>query len=89
MSYNMTIISTRVGGIPSVVKQNNGFLNQPGYNSELHKSLKTLIEDKELLESMCKKSSENIERFYPSNVEKKLENIYNSLLSWILFLKTY
>lgn len=81
MSYNMTIISTRVGGIPSVVKQNNGFLNQPGYNSELHKSLKTLIEDKELLESMCKKSSENIERFYPSNVEKKLENIYNSLLS--------
>ena len=81
MSYNMAIVSTRVGGIPSAVKHNkNGLLIQPGYTSELHNSLKMLVEDEELLNSMCQKSTESIERFYPMNVEKKLFRIYKSLL---------
>lgn len=81
MSYNMAIISTRVGGIPSIVKDKvNGFLFEPGDKDAIYSSVKALTFDKQLLSSMGKDNSLKVVDYYPDNVAKKLEYIYVSLL---------
>ena len=81
MSYNMVIISTRVGGIPSLVTEDkNGFLFEPGDKKAIYSSIKSLIDDKDLLLSMGKGNSELVVDYYPENVALKLSAIYNSLL---------
>lgn len=81
MSYNMAILSTRVGGIPSIViDKKNGFLFEPGDKDAIYSSIKSLVNDNELLEAMSKDNSQQIVDYYPENVAKKLIEIYNSLL---------
>ena len=81
MSYNMAIISTRVGGIPSLVNSGeNGVLLEPGDKDALHKSLKTIVENKASLDKMRKDNSKEVVAYYPESVAKKLSLIYNSLI---------
>ena len=81
MSYNMAIISTRVGGIPSIVEdQINGLLFEPGDKDSIYSSVKLLVFNKQLLLSMSKDNSQKIGDFYPDNVANKLEYIYTTLL---------
>ena len=77
MSYNMAIISTYVGGIPSLVEEDkNGFLFEPGDKDAIYSSIKSLICDKELLLSMSKGNSELVADYYSENVGLKLSKIY-------------
>jgi glycosyltransferase involved in cell wall biosynthesis len=81
MSYNMAIISTRVGGIPSLVNDGkNGFLFEPGDKNAIYSSVKTLVYNKELLLSMGKDNSKRVVDFYPDHVAKKLTELYKSII---------
>lgn len=81
MAYNMAIISTRVGGIPSLITdKKNGFLFEPGDKYAIFSSVNSLLNDKHLLEKMGKDNGHMIEDYYPRNVANKLTEIYNSLL---------
>ncbi len=80
MSYNMAIISTRVGGIPSLVEdQKNGFLFEPGDRDAIYTSLKKLVFDEHLLSTMGRDNSQLVVDYYPENVARKLSDIYKSL----------
>lgn len=81
MAYNMAIISTNVGGIPSLVNdKSNGFLFEPGDKPAIYSSVKTLVFNKQLLARMGKDNGQMVEDYYPQNVAKKLTGIYSSLL---------
>lgn len=81
MSYNMAIISTRVGGIPSVVEdKKNGFLFEPGDKDAIYSSVKKLVFDENLLSTMGRDNSQLVGDYYPENVASKLSEIYKSLL---------
>lgn len=81
MAYNMAIVSTNVGGIPLLVKDmNNGLLFEPGDKAAIYSSIKTLVFNRQLMETMGKDNGQIVEDYYPQNVTKKLIEIYNSLL---------
>lgn len=81
MSYNMAIVSSRVGGIPSLVKDgHNGVLFDPGDKEALYNAIKLFIDNKLLLNEMGKVNSEMVVGFFPRNVAKKLAEIYKQLL---------
>ncbi len=82
MSYQLPIIATNIGGIPSVVEHNhNGYLFTPGDMKSLYELLQCLIDNKELRLTMGKRSYERIGPFLPENVENQLQDIYLRLLN--------
>lgn len=81
MSYGMPVISTTVGGIPEVVKNNvNGFTIEPGDKKSLLDSILYFIHNTEEIKRMGSNSSQTVEQFYPEAVIPKLESIYSKLL---------
>lgn len=81
MAYNMAIISTNVGGIPTLVKdKKNGFIFEPGDKTAIYSSVKAMVFNEPLLATMGKDNAQMVEDYYPKNVAKKLSEIYNSLL---------
>lgn len=82
MSYKLPVISTTVGGIPEIIKDNyNGFLITPGDKDHLYNSLKMFIMHPELIKNMGEKSSEFINCYYPESVIPRLTKIYENLLT--------
>ena len=80
MSYSLPIISTRVGGIPEIVKDGiNGLLINPGDKKAIYESIVSLMNNKELRENMGKKSKEIVKEHLPIYVESQLKQLYNSL----------
>jgi glycosyltransferase involved in cell wall biosynthesis len=81
MSYKMPIISTDVGGISTIVKNNyNGFLIEAGDIKELFNSMKYFIENKTKIAEYGNNSFEIIQDFLPEKVIKDLHKIYDALL---------
>lgn len=81
MSYSMPILSTPVGGIPEVVKDGvNGFLFTPGDKLAMVASITRLLEDKDRKKIMGNKSYKIVQPYFPDNVGRKLEYIYDILL---------
>ena len=77
MSYNMSVIATPVGGIPSLVQNKiNGLLFEPGDKDGLYDAINTVIRKEVVLKS----NNNLVENYYPQNVANKLKYIYNSLL---------
>lgn len=77
MSYNMSIITTPVGGIPSLIHhKENGLLFNPGNKVELFNAIQSLI-NKEI---QLSPNYKDVEKYYPQNVANKLSTIYQSLL---------
>ena len=77
MSYNMSVIATPVGGVPSLVQNKiNGLLFEPGDKNGLYCAIDSLVIKGLVLE----KDNTAVEKYYPQNVAKKLENIYHLLL---------
>ena len=82
MSYNMAIIATRIGGIPSIVKEDeNGILINPGNKDEIYAAIKALVFDKDKLKDLSANNSCEVNDFYPEIVATKLENIYLRLIN--------
>lgn len=81
MSYSLPIISTTVGGIPEIVKNNeNGFLIEPGDKETMYQAIKSLKDNTEMCVNMGKKSKEKVKEHQPEYVEKQLAGIYSQLL---------
>ena len=70
MSYGKPILSTPVGGIPEVVKE-NGILFQPGDLSAIREAIELIANNKSRRKEMGLKSKEMIEYYLPANVEIK------------------
>lgn len=76
MAYGNVVISTNVGSIPKIIKSNkNGILVNPGDIKQLYLSLKKVIENKKMAESLSMKSIETIKENFDikNNIEKTLK----------------
>lgn len=80
MSYKSPIISTDVGGISTIVKNDeNGFLIKPGDKNAIFNSMHFFIENKEKIREFGKNSFKIVKDFLPSRVIADLHKIYNRI----------
>lgn len=81
MSYGKPIISTNIGGIPSLVKNNyNGWLFNPSNFNELDKIFDDLFTSKKIIQTYQKNSHRIALKYSTSTILKKLDSIYSKLL---------
>lgn len=81
MSYNLPIISTTVGGIPEILKNEyNGFLINPGDLIALESAISTLINNPSKRKLQGKRSGEIVMPFLPNMVINQLDCLYKELL---------
>lgn len=81
MANAKPIISTTVGGIPGVVKDNeNGFLHKPGDKNAIYEAIGYFIENKDALKTFGNKSIKKVVPFYSHSVKMQLEKLYKSIL---------
>lgn len=81
MSYKMPIISTLVGGIPEIVKDNiNGYLIKPGDKNGLSWAINDLINNPSKIAQMGDESYNLVSPYFPNCIENQLIEIYNKLL---------
>lgn len=79
MAYKNITISTNVGGIPRVIKNNeNGIIIEPGDKEKLFSELNSLLMDEEKRELLSFNARKRIEdKFNISSIIKKLMEMYN------------
>ena len=82
MSYNLPIISTRVGDIPDIVINNeNGFLINPKDKDALKNAISEMLSvTPEKRIKMGRRSFNLVQPYLSIHVEKDLEELYLSLL---------
>ena len=84
MSYKLAIISTNVGGINEIVKDNvNGYVLESGDKNSLFLTIKKFIEKPSLATEMGNNSSDLIFPYYSMSVIPKLQSIYLEISSRI------
>lgn len=78
MAYKNITISTNVGGIPKVIKnEENGIIIEPGDKARMEMYILRLLENEELREKLSKEARKTItENFNIEVIIKKLEEIY-------------
>jgi glycosyltransferase involved in cell wall biosynthesis len=78
MAAGLPVVSTRVGGIPDMVRHGvEGFLTGPGTPRELAQCILQLVADRELREHMGSNGRRRaIEQFSPSVILASLEELY-------------
>ena len=82
MSYSLPIISTKVGGIPEILKQNeNGFIMDPGDKDSLYHSICKLMNEPDIRVKMGEFSQKKVQEHLPKYVEKQISQIYINLLN--------
>jgi glycosyltransferase involved in cell wall biosynthesis len=82
MSYKLPIISTPVGGIPEVVEDGkNGLLIEPGNQHQLKEAINKLLGNSKLRKEMGEASFKRVQNHFPDQVEKKLTDIYSTMLN--------
>lgn len=81
MQFRMPIISTKVGGVPFLVKDNvNGFLVDKGQIIELANKLEILLKDEALRKQMGERSRNYfLENFTIEKFHINMEKVFNSL----------
>jgi len=81
MAFSLPIISTNVGGIPTIVKNNvDGYLIKPGNVNELSKKMSDLISNPNKRIKFGRLSYEIVSKeFNIQKIMKRLEEVYNSL----------
>lgn len=82
MSYRLPIITTSVGGITDLVKDNvNGIFVDPGNIEQIHMAIERLVNDAALRTKMGIESEKKATRFTPDKIERILQSIYMELLN--------
>lgn len=82
MSYHKPIISTPVGGIPSIVENGvNGTLITPGNHAEIENALRNYIDNPQLITTQGEESAKRVSAFLPENVSNRLSAIYEHYLN--------
>ncbi len=79
MSYGLPVISTPVGGIPEVVR-NNGLLVTPGNDEEIIQAMKIFIDTPSKRHVCGKYSLEIVKTYLPDYVMVHLYEIYRNIL---------
>lgn len=81
MSRKVLVISTYVGGIPEVIKnEENGFLIHPGNQGALADTLKKIVKDKEKCRNIANKGYESVkEKFNKIEMLQKMDQVYETL----------
>lgn len=81
MSAGKPIISTSVGGIPSVVKQgHNGWLIEPGKINQLDRVLNQIFKEPDIVRLYGQHAFSDAKQFHAHAIVAKLTTIYNELL---------
>ncbi len=81
MAYGKAVISTKVGGIPEIVRnRENGLLIDPGELKQLEDALDYFIENPELIRQYGNASELMVQKHLPHSVINELLEIYQSLL---------
>jgi glycosyltransferase involved in cell wall biosynthesis len=81
MSYGLPVITTPVGGITEIVKNNvTGILVNPGNQKQIKEAIDILITNKNLRNEMGQASYRSVVNYFPDKVEKQLQDIYKNLL---------
>ncbi|MBO4721819.1 MAG: glycosyltransferase family 4 protein [Muribaculaceae bacterium] len=81
MSYRKPVISTPVGGIPSMIDDGvNGFLIKPGDGSSFIERIIYLINHKSECRSMGDLSFERISKHFPESVSDELVDLYEGVI---------
>lgn len=82
MAYGMPIISTNVGGIPELVKNNeNGLLIEPGNLKQIEKAIDWFVMNPEFIKTYGAVSELIVQKYLPASVVKQLIEVYQSVLS--------
>lgn len=81
MSYGVPVLSTKVGGIPEVVRTNsNGILFEPGDKKAMREAIESMLSSRELYDSMSVQCKQDARPYLPVNVSSNLESLYSQLL---------
>lgn len=81
MSYCKPVISTPVGGIPSMIENGvNGFLITPGDGAAFIEKIIYLIEHRGECQSMGDVSFNKMNKHFPQSVTAELEDLYESII---------
>jgi glycosyltransferase involved in cell wall biosynthesis len=82
MSYHKPILSTPVGGIPSVLEDGvNGFLLEPGDGMGFIEKVIYLMEHEDAAKLMGESSFKKISEHFPESVAEKLVKLYKELIN--------
>ena len=81
MSYSMAVISTRVGGIPELIDESNGFLVEPGNHKELRDKLVEVFEmtDQTIVNMGDASRKKYLKNYAPEICLSKMRSLYSSL----------
>jgi glycosyltransferase involved in cell wall biosynthesis len=81
MAHAMPIISTTVGGIPEIVKNDfNGILIKAGDVQQLTQAIQHYVDQPHLIEAEGRNSLSIVKEFYPQSVYDQLASLYNNML---------
>jgi len=82
MSYGKAIISSPVGGIAEIVKNNkNGILVEPGNHKEIFNAISYFMTNNKKIEEYGKASIEMVKPYLPDSVMNSLLLLYKQILS--------
>ena len=81
MSYSLPIISTTVGGIPEILKNNeNGFIMEPGDKIAIYHAISKLMANEAMTKRMGENSLNKVQEHLPDYVARQLQTLYDSLV---------
>ena len=82
MRADLPVLASNVGGVPELVEDGvNGYLINRGDTKQLAEKIICLLEDKNLLMNMGKKSREiYLEKFTSKVMIDKIKSVYNEIL---------
>jgi glycosyltransferase involved in cell wall biosynthesis len=82
MAYQLSVISSPVGGIPEIVKDGiNGFLVEPGNILQLENAIEKMIDHPLLVSEQGKRSAELVKPYFSKAVFPVLDILYEQLLN--------
>jgi len=79
--FGLPVVTTRVGGIPSVIKEGvNGYFVEPGDVADLAAKIKTVLTDQESYARMARINLRYAAHFSPETVATRLDQYHRQLL---------
>ena len=81
-SYHKPVITTNVGGIPSIVKDHvSGLFVSPGNANDIYLAMKKMSEDETLRYHYGEAGYEISKGYLPDTIKKELTKLYNKILN--------
>ena len=81
MAFGLPVIVTPVGGLQDIIKEGlNGYFVPIANSIALSETIIGLINDKDLMYNMSLYNYSEAQKYYASNVVKRIENIYKKVL---------